>query len=88
MGFELTTSRSPVHCSSNCAKSLFGCLCESLRPLLSHALLILEINKVPTSEMMHETKESSLQKSTTDSSLAQSVVHDTGDQEVMGSNPT
>ena len=33
VGFELTTSRSSVNCSVNCAKSLFGCPCESLRPL-------------------------------------------------------
>ena len=50
--------------------------------------LTLEINKVPTCEVVHETKESSIQKSSTDSSLAQSVEQETDDQEVMGSNPT
>ena len=38
--------------------------------------------------MVHETKESSLQKSPTDSSLAQLTVHETDDQEVVGSNRT
>ena len=38
--------------------------------------------------MVHETKESSLQKSPTDSSLAQLTEHETDDMEVMGSNPT
>ena len=42
----------------------------------------------PTCEVVHETKESSLQKSPTESSLAQSVEHWTDDQEVVGSNPT
>ena len=46
VGFELTTSWSSVSCSINCAKSLFGCLCKSLWPLWSCALLIPEINKV------------------------------------------
>ena len=46
MGFDLTTSSPSVPCSANCAKSLFGCGCESSRTLESHALLILEINKV------------------------------------------
>ena len=38
--------------------------------------------------MEHETKESSLQKSPTDSLLAQLVEQETDDQEVEGSNPT
>ena len=38
--------------------------------------------------MMHETKESSLQKSPTDSTLAQLAEQETDDQEVAGSNPT
>ena len=38
--------------------------------------------------MVHERNESSLQKSPTDSSLAQLADHETDDQEVMGSNPT
>ena len=38
--------------------------------------------------MVHETKENSLQKSPTDSSLAQLVEHEIDDQEVMGTNPT
>ena len=42
----------------------------------------------PTCEVVHETKESSLQKSPTDSLLAQLVEHETDDQEVEGSNPT
>ena len=37
---------------------------------------------------MHETKESLLQKSPTDSLLAQLVEHGTDDQKVMDSNPT
>ena len=45
---ELKTSRSSVHCSANCAKSLFGCLSESLRN-----------KQIPTCEVVHETKESS-----------------------------
>ena len=79
VGFEPTTSRSSVSCSANWAKSLFDCGCESIR----HALLILEINKV-----QHETKESSLQKSPTDSSLAQLAEHETVEQGVVGSNPS
>ena len=38
--------------------------------------------------MVHETKENSLQKSPTDSFLAQLAEQETDDQEVMGSNPT
>ena len=38
--------------------------------------------------MVHETKESSLQTSSTDSSLAQLAEHETDDQEVVSSNPT
>ena len=38
--------------------------------------------------MVHETKESSLQKSVADSYLAQLDRHLTDDQEVMGSNPS
>ena len=38
--------------------------------------------------MVHETKKNSLQKSLTDSSLAQLPEQETDDQEVMGSNPT
>ena len=41
-----------------------------------------------TCEVVHETNESSLQKSPTDSSLAQLAEHETDDQEVVGSNPT
>ena len=37
--------------------------------------------------MVHETKESSLQKSPTDSSLAQLAEHGTCDPEVVSSNP-
>ena len=42
----------------------------------------------PTCEVVHETKERSLQKSPTDSLLAQLVEQETDDQEVMSSNPT
>ena len=42
----------------------------------------------PTYEVVHETKESSLQKSLTDSSIAQLAEQETDDQEVMCSNPT
>ena len=42
----------------------------------------------PTCEVVHEAKESSLQKSPTDSFLVQLVEHETDDQEVMGKNPT
>ena len=42
----------------------------------------------PTCEVVHETKESSLQTSPTDSSLAQLVEHGTNDTEVVSSNPT
>ena len=38
--------------------------------------------------MVHETKESSLQKSQTDSLLAQLAEQETDDKEVMGSNLT
>ena len=38
--------------------------------------------------MVHETKESSLQRSRTDSSLAQLAEHGTDDLEVVSSNPT
>ena len=37
--------------------------------------------------MVHETKESSLQKSPTDCSLAQLAENETDDQEAVGSNP-
>ena len=49
--------------------------------------MILEISS-PTCEVVHETKESSLQKSPTDSSLAQLAEHETCDPEVVSSNPT
>ena len=42
----------------------------------------------PTCEVVHETKESSLQKSPTDSSIAQLAEQETDDQEVMCSKPT
>ena len=38
--------------------------------------------------MVHKTKESSLQKSPTDSLLAQLADQETDDQELMSSNPT
>ena len=38
--------------------------------------------------MVHETKESSFQKSPTDFSLAQLGEHETDDLEVVSSNPT
>ena len=41
-----------------------------------------------TCELMHKTKESSLQKSPTDSWLAQLSEHQTNDPEVVSSNPT
>ena len=42
----------------------------------------------PTCEVVHDTKENSLQKSPTDSSLAQLSEHQTDDLEVVSSNPT
>ena len=42
----------------------------------------------PTCEVVHETKESSLQTSPTDSLLAQLVERGTYDLEVVSSNPT
>ena len=45
-------------------------------------------NKSPTHEVVHETKESSLQKSPTDSYPAQLAEHETDDPEVVSSNPT
>ena len=42
----------------------------------------------PTCEVVHETKESSLQKSSTVSFLAQLSEHETDDKVVVGSNPT
>ena len=42
----------------------------------------------PTCEVVHETKESSLQKSPTDSLLAQLSQHQADDPEVVSSNPT
>ena len=41
----------------------------------------------PTCEVVHETKESSLQISPTDSFLAQLVEHGTDDLKVVSSNP-
>ena len=41
----------------------------------------------PTCEVVHETKENSLQTSPTESSLAQLVEHGTDDLEVVGSIP-
>ena len=69
----------------NRTKSLFGCLCESLKPLQSHALLILEINKVQHFKWCM--KQSSLQKSS-DQHTAQLAEHQSDDLEVVGSNPT
>ena len=42
----------------------------------------------PTCEVVHETKESSLQRSPTDSWLAQLSEHQTDDPEIVSSNPT
>ena len=42
----------------------------------------------PTCEVVHETKESSFQRSLTDSWLAQLSEHQTDDLEVVSSNPT
>ena len=42
----------------------------------------------PTCEMVHETKENSLQKSPTDSLLVQLSEQQTNDLEVVSSNPT
>ena len=42
----------------------------------------------PTCQVVHEAKESSLQKSSTDSWLAQLSEHQTDDPEVVSSNPT
>ena len=42
----------------------------------------------PTSEVVHEAKESSLQKSPTDSPIAQLAEHGTDDLEVVSPNPT
>ena len=42
----------------------------------------------PTCEVVHETKESSLHRSPTDSLLAQLVKHETDGLEVVSSNPT
>ena len=42
----------------------------------------------PTCEVVHETKESLLQTSPIDSSLAQLAEHGTDDLEVLSSNPT
>ena len=41
-----------------------------------------------TCEVVHETKENSLQTSPTDSLLAQLIEHGTDDLEVVSSNPT
>ena len=41
----------------------------------------------PTCEVVHETKESSLQKSLTDSSIAQLAEHGTDDPVVVSSTP-
>ena len=42
----------------------------------------------PTYEVVHEIKESSLHRSSTDSLLAQQAEHETDDLEVVSSNPT
>ena len=87
VGFELTTSGSAVSCSANSARSLFGCLCE-LKAFIKSCPVDSRNKQIPTCEMVHETKESSLQKFPTDSSLAQLEEHETDDPEVMSSNPS
>ena len=72
---------SPTH-STDCAKSLFGV------PVWIKSCSIDPRNKQsPTCEVLHETKENSLQTSPTESCLAQSVEHETDDLEVVGSIP-
>ena len=72
MGFELTTSGSSVSCFANWAKSLFGCGCYHFQHV----------------KWCKKTKKKSLQKSPTDSSLAQLAEKETDDQEVVRSNCT
>ena len=83
--FELITSWLSVHCSANWAKSLFGWI---IKAFIKSCSIDSRNKQSPTCELVYETKESSLQKSPTDSSLAQSVEHWTNDKEVVGSNPT
>ena len=93
VGFELTTSRSSVSCSA----TVLSCSAT----VLSHYLVV-SVNKAfikscsidsrnkqsPTCEVVHETKESSLHRSPTDSLLAQLAEHETDDLELVSSNPT
>ena len=85
VGFELITSRSSVPCSADCAKSLFGCGCEPSKAFIKSCSIDSRNKQSPICEMVHETKESSLQTSPTDSSLAQWGEHGTEDLEVVSS---
>ena len=78
------TSRSSVSCSAN---------------ELCHYLVVIKVfikscsidsrnKQSPTCEVVHETKESSLQTSPTDSPPAQLEEHETDDSEVVSSNST
>ena len=60
---------------------------QIISPVLYHCAKSL-FGLVPTCEVVHGTKESSLQKSPTDSLLTQLAEHGTNDLEVMGLNPT
>ena len=86
VGFETSTSSSSGQCFTNWAKSAFSCQPESSWLLCSHALLILEMNKVQHVKWcMKLTSEFSCP---TDSCLAQLVRHWPEDLEVLVSNPT
>ena len=74
MGIETRTSRSSGQCLTNRAKSTFSCQHESTWSLSSHALLILEMNKIQHVKWcMKQTKLTSEISCPTDSCLAQLV---------------
>ena len=83
---EPTTSRSSVPPSTDCAKSLFG-VPVWIKSLIKSCFIDSRNKQSSTCAVVHETKESSLQTSPTESSLAQSVERGTDDLEVVGSIP-
>ena len=87
VGIELTTSWSSIQCSTDWAKSLFGCLCELLR-LLKSCSINSGNNQSPKCEVVHEAKLTSEISCPTHTWLAQLAEHYSDDQEVVGSMST
>ena len=82
VGFELTTSRSSVLCSTT-VLSHYPLWMGITMAFIKSCSIGSRQEQSPTCEVVHETKESSLQTSPTDCLLAQLVEHGTDDLELV-----